>query len=171
MTKPIVNIADVQLQPRPPQFAPTGAAADLYDAKIAFVSRQLGATRLGYNVTAIAPGKRAFPFHSHQMNDEMFFVLSGTGQIRIGESTHAIRPGDIISCPAGGPETAHQIVNTGADELRFLAVSSMSSPDIAEYPESGRFGLFAHLAPAADGKPRMLMHMGREGEGLGYWDS
>lgn len=43
----------------------------------------------------------------------MFFVLQGTGEIRIGESTLPIRPGDVIACPAGGKETAHQIVNTG----------------------------------------------------------
>ncbi|WP_454620334.1 cupin domain-containing protein [Bradyrhizobium cenepequi] len=104
------------------------------------------------------------------MNDEMFFVLSGTGEIRIGENLHPIRSGDIISCPAGGPETAHQIVNTGTEELRYLAVSSMHYPEVAEYPESGRFGVLADLAPTPDGRPRMFMHVGREGEGLGYWD-
>lgn len=171
MTKPIMNVADVDLQPRPPAFAPTGAAAELYDARIAFVSRRMGATSLGYNVTAVPPGKRAFPFHSHLTNDEMFFVLSGTGEIRIGEEVHPIRPGDIISCPAGGPQTAHQIINTGTEELRYLAVSSMHMPEIAEYPESGRFGLLAPLTSASDGSPRMLMYMGREDDTLPYWDS
>lgn len=171
MTKPILNIADVELQPRPPQFAPTGAAAEIIDAKIAFVSRQAGASKLGYNVTAIPPGKRAFPFHNHQTNDEMFFILSGTGEIRIGEGRHVIRPGDIISCPAGGPETAHQIINTGTEELRFLGVSSMYPTDIVEYPDSGRFGVLADLAPTPDGRPRMLMYVGRESDSLGYWDA
>lgn len=171
MTKPIINVADVDMQVRPPGLAPTGPAAELYDARIAFVSRQHGASKLGYNITAVPPGKRAFPFHSHQMNDEMFFIWSGTGEVRIGGEVHPIRPGDIISCPAGGPETAHQIVNTGSEELRYLAVSSMHAPEIAEYPESGRFGLLALLAPAPDGSPRMLMFVGRESETLGYWDS
>jgi uncharacterized cupin superfamily protein len=171
MTKPIVNIDDVDLQPRPPQYAPTGAAAEIIDARVAFVSRQFGATKLGYNVTAIPPGKRAFPCHNHQTNDEMFFIVSGSGEIRIGEERYALRPGDIISCPAGGLETAHQIINTGTGELRYLAVGSTHSPDVVEYPESGRFGILADLAPAPDGKPRRLMYVGREGDSLPYWDS
>ncbi len=36
MTKPIVDIAEIDLQPRPPGMAPTGAAAELYDARIGF---------------------------------------------------------------------------------------------------------------------------------------
>lgn len=171
MTSPIVNLADLELQPRPPQFAPTGAAAEIYEARAAFVSRQLGASKLGYNVTAIAPGKRAFPFHNHHCNDEMFFILSGAGEIRIGDACYPVRAGDIVSCAAGGPETAHQIVNSGAEELRFLAVSSMHSPDVVEYPESGRFGLLANLAPTTEGQERVMMYVGREEDGLGYWES
>lgn len=171
MTTPILNVADAELHPRPPQYAPTGAAAEIIDARVAFVSRQFGASKLGYNVTAIPPGKRAFPFHNHQVNDEMFFILSGSGTIRIGEEQHAIRSGDIISCPAGGPETAHQIVNTGTEELQFLAVSSTFSPDIVEYPDSGRFGVLADLTPTPDGQPRSLMYVGREADSLPYWDS
>lgn len=171
MTTPILNVADAELHPRPPQYAPTGAAAEIIDARVAFVSRQFGASKLGYNVTAIPPGKRAFPFHNHQVNDEMFFILSGSGTIRIGKEQHVIRSGDIISCPAGGPETAHQIVNTGTEELRFLAVSSTFSPDIVEYPDSGRFGVLADLKPTPDGQPRSLMYVGREADGLPYWDS
>jgi uncharacterized cupin superfamily protein len=170
MSQSIINIADIVLEPRPPAFAPKGAAAERYDATMALVSRQLGAKKLGFNVTAVPPGKRAFPFHSHQVNDEMFFVLAGTGEIRIGQDVHPIRTGDIISCPAGGPETAHQIVNTGSEELRYLAVSSMQTPEIAEYPDTGRFGVLAHLAPAADGTPRFFAFVGRESESGDYWE-
>src|SRR5215470_14882191 len=170
MTKPIVNIADIEPQPRPAAFAPIGAAAEKYDAKMGFVAARIGARKLGYNITAVPPGKRAFPFHNHQVNEEMFFVLAGAGEIRIGRETYPIRAGDIIACPAGGPETAHQILNTGAEELRYLAVSTKLSPEIAEYPDTGRFGVLADLAPGADGKPRMFAFMAREGESLDYWE-
>ena len=49
----------------------------------------------------------------------MFFVLHGSGEVRIGEARYPIRAGDIIACPAGGKETAHQIINTGNEELRY----------------------------------------------------
>jgi uncharacterized cupin superfamily protein len=77
MIRPILNIADVELLARAPGFAPTGAAGERYDAQIGFISRQVGAKKLGYNVTAVPPGKRAFPFHNHQVNEEMFVGREG----------------------------------------------------------------------------------------------
>ena len=170
MSRPVVNIADIELRPRPAAFAPTGPAAERYDAKVGFIGPRIGAKKLGYNITAVPPGKRAYPFHSHQVNEEMFFVLAGTGEVRIGQDMFPIRPGDIIACPPGGPETAHQIVNTGTEELRYLAVSTKQSPEIAEYPETGRFGILGELAPNADGTPRRFMFMGRPDQSLDYWE-
>lgn len=165
----LLNIADLPLHPRPPQFAPTGAAAALYEAQMGFISGPAGARKLGYNLTSLPPGKRGFPFHNHHFNDEMFFILSGAGEVRIGPKTYPLRPGDILSCPAGGPETAHQIVNTGAEALRYLAISSMHNPDVVEFPDQGRFGLFADLAPSAEGAARGLLYIGREKDSLPYW--
>src|SRR3954452_4705813 len=75
MPKQIVNIAELEMQPRTPQFAPTGPAAERYDARVAFIATRIGAKKLGYNLTAVPPGKRAYPFHSHRVQEEMFFVL------------------------------------------------------------------------------------------------
>ncbi|MBK7355851.1 cupin domain-containing protein [Propionivibrio sp.] len=170
MTKPIINIADVELEPRPGAFTPTGSAAERFDAKMAYIGPRIGAQKLGYNITAVPPGKRAFPLHNHRVNEEMFFVLQGTGEVSIGDSTYPIRSGDVIACPAGGKETAHQIVNTGADELRYLAVSTKLSPEIAEYPNSGKFGVLAELPAGPDGKPQRFMFVGRECGSLNYWE-
>lgn len=168
--KNIVNINDLELQPRPPQFAPTGPAAERYDARAALVSRQMGAKKLGFNITAIPPGKRAFPLHNHQTNEEMFFILEGEGQLRLGAGTWPIRAGDLVSCPPGGRESAHQLINTGTADLKFLAVSTREQVDICDYPDSGKFGVLADLAPE-DGKPRMFSYIGREGDnGVSYWD-
>ena len=170
MTKPVVNIADIELQPRPAAFAATGAAAERYDARMGRIGPRVGAQQLGYNITAVPPGKRAFPLHSHRVNEEMFLVLQGTGEVRIGNDTYPLRSGDVIACPAGGKETAHQIVNTGAEELRFLAVSTTRSPELCEYPESEKFGVYAEFPAGADGRPKMFRYLGREAQGIDYWD-
>jgi uncharacterized cupin superfamily protein len=170
MNRPILNIADVELQPRPAAFAATGAAAERYDARMGQIAPRLGAQKLGYNITAVPPGKRAFPFHNHRINEEMFFVLEGTGEVRIGETVHPIRAGDIVACPAGGRETAHQIINTGTEELRYLAVSTKLSPEIAEYPESGKFGVLAEYSAGADGKPQTFRFIGRQANSIDYWE-
>ncbi|HXH64736.1 MAG TPA: cupin domain-containing protein [Mariprofundaceae bacterium] len=170
MTTPIINISDVELQPRPPALSPTGPAAERFEARMGPIAPRIGAQKLGYNITAVPPGKRAFPLHNHYANEEMFFVLEGSGEVRIGEATYPIRSGDIIACPAGGRETAHQIVNTGDQELRYLAVSTRLYPEIAEYPDSGKFGVLAERPPDADGSPRVFRFVGREELGIDYWE-
>jgi uncharacterized cupin superfamily protein len=170
MTKPILNIADVELQPRPAAFAATGDVAKRYDARMGFLAQSLGAQKLGYNITAVPPGKRAFPFHNHHINEEMFFILEGSGEIRIGEARYPIRPGDVIACPPGDKQTAHQIINNSTSELKYLAISSKVSPEIVDYPDSGKFGILAEYSPSADGKPQIFRFIGRENEQTSYWD-
>ena len=160
MTKHIINIAEVELQPRPPQYAPTGRAAERYEARVAMIAPQIGAKKLGYNLTAVPPGKRAYPLHSHRVLEEMFFVLEGTGEVRIGAETFSIRAGDIIACPTGGPETAHQIVNTGKTELRYLAVSTKEATEICEYPDTGKIAGFGES----------LRFIVRGEQQIGYWE-
>jgi uncharacterized cupin superfamily protein len=171
MTSPILNLDALDLQPwgQGVSIPGAGQANDRYQARIGFVSRQLGAQKLGYNLTVLPPGKSAFPFHCHSVNEEMFFVVEGQGEIRIGDARHPIRAGDVIACPPGGPETAHQIVNTSQADLKVLAVSTRISTEVCEYPDTGRFGLIAELPGGADGKPRQLRFVGRATESLEYW--
>jgi uncharacterized cupin superfamily protein len=170
MLKPIVNVADVSLDPTPPEFAPTGPAAERFEAKTGVISTRIGARKLGYNITAVPPGKRAYPFHNHPAKEEMFFVLQGSGDVRIGEARYPIRTGDIIACPGGGRETAHQIINTGTEELRYLAVSTEHSLEMAQYPDSGKFAVKAEIGTAPDGTPQRFIFVGRETPSVDYWD-
>lgn len=157
--KTVINISSLDLQPNP--FPPQNPTQKEFGGKLAWVGPLVGAQKLGYNVTAVEPGKRVFPFHNHRVNEEMFFVLEGSGEVRIGSETYPITKGDIIACPPGGPETAHQIINTGTEELKYLAVSTKESPEIADYPDSGKFGILAN-----DG----FRYVGRADKSLDYWE-
>jgi uncharacterized cupin superfamily protein len=167
--KPIVNVADVALQPRPPAFSATGDAAQRFDARMGMVGPQIGARLLGYNITAVPPGKRAFPLHNHMVNEEMFFILEGSGELRLGDATHPVRTGDIIACPPGGPETAHQLINTGDTELRYLAVSTKIAAEVCQYPDSGKFAVSVYDESGAPGQWR-FRHVGRPDDAHDYWE-
>lgn len=144
-------------------------APPLYDgAAVAPIAPLVGAHRLGYNLTVVPPGKAAYPFHSHYGNEEMFFILEGCGELRYGDEHHPLRAGDIVACPPGGPETAHQIRNTSPDAvLRYLAVSTAQSPDMFHYPDSGKTGASHYPESGDDGVVRLR---NRIDHNLDYWD-
>ena len=135
-----------------------------FDAHLGAIGEKIGARRLGYNVTVIPPGKAAFPKHSHRANEEMFFVIDGLGELRLGDAVHPVRAGDVIACPPGGPDTAHQLFNTGDAPLKILAVSTMEYPEICEYPDSGKFLATTGMAPTD------FRTIGRTADGLDYFD-
>ncbi|TVZ38440.1 putative cupin superfamily protein [Alteromonadaceae bacterium 2753L.S.0a.02] len=143
-----------------------------FEARIGAISNEIGAERLGYNLTVLPPGKCAFPFHNHRVNEEMFFVVSGRGELRFGDAITAITEGDVIACPPGGREHAHQIRNISeTDELRYLAVSTRMSPEIAEYPDSDKYGVLGEF-PGKAGEPDESLRLIVRGHATleDYWD-
>lgn len=166
--RPIMNVADVELRPAHPPLGPE-LGRKFEGAKLGAIGALIGAEKLGYNVTVVPPGRRAFPFHVHTVNEEMFFILEGEGSVRLGSETFSVKTGDVIACPPGGPERAHQIINTGERELRYLAVSTKLTPEIALYPDSNKFGVMAQL-PNAEGERRPFRFLSRSEMSLEYYD-
>lgn len=156
MSRPFVNLDDLRL------FA--HAHGEKFAGKGARIGSALGARRLGYGLTELPPGKAAWPFHTHHSVEEMFLVLAGEGSLRWGDETHAIRDGDCICAPAGGP--AHQIINTSDAPLRFLSVSSIAPTDVVDFPDSGK--VMVNVGDGTSSVPRM--HVFRRGEEVDYWD-
>ena len=140
-----------------------------YEAEIAPVGAQLESRKIGFNVTIIPPGKKAFPYHAHRGNEEMFFILEGEGSVRIAGATHRIRQGDFISLPPGR-DSAHQILNDSQAPLKYLAVSTMDVPEVVEYPDSGKLGVMAGTlggrAPMSD----TIRHFANLKDGVDYWE-
>jgi uncharacterized cupin superfamily protein len=156
--KPIVNIADVPLQ--------DFGKGEKFAAKIGRIAPMLGSTGLGCMLTVVPPGKRAFPFHRHHVIHELFFVLSGAGEYRLGDKRHPLRAGDVIAAPAGGE--AHQIINTGSEELRYLGLSTLGEVDVVDYPDSGKMAVAAGIKNA-DFTTATYRGMGRIAP-ADYWD-
>ncbi len=170
MHPPILNLDQVELEPLPEALAPDGETAARYQQRLARVGQQLGAQKLGYRLYVLEPGMRGSPFHSHRVNEEMFYVVAGEGQIRLGAERFPIRAGDVIACPPGGQEAAHQIINTSTGELRYLAVSTQQSPEICEYPDSGKYAVMDDFKIDADGNATGFVAIARPADGVDYWD-
>jgi len=167
MSSPVINIADLKIQSVGPERAPKGPNADRYDIRWGEISSHIGAKKLGYNLTVVAPGKQNCPFHNHHMEEAMFFILEGEGELRYGKERYPLKPGDIIACPTGGPDTAHQIINTGKTEMRYLSVSTVAEIEICDYPDSNKFGVYE---TRPDAKAPHVRFLSRPDKSLDYWD-
>ena len=163
MTSPIVNFRDA------PAIDNSPGAEARFGAMIAPLSAALGLVGLGAMFVSVAPGKRAFPFHNHLGNDEMFVILEGEGTYRFGDAEYAVAAGSICAAPRGGPETAHQLINTGSKTLKYIGISTSNDPDIAEYPDSGKFAAMA-IAPGPDFMHAHLKVVARREDGRDYWE-
>ena len=169
MTRPIINLDELEFVRWSSRFSQPQQPPERFGADVAEVGRKIGARKLGYNVTVIDPGKAAYPAHAHRVNEEMFLVLEGEGEVRIGEERHAVRHGDFIAHPPGGPETAHQLRNTGPGPLKLLSVSTFESVDVIEYPDSGKTA-FGVLTAGPDGKPQLKRGITYNEGQPAYWD-
>ncbi len=167
---PVINLSDLEVRTVDPERAPRGGTTSPYDIRWAEFANRIGARQLGYNLTVVAPGKRNCPFHSHRAEEEMFFILEGTGELRYGQSRHPLRAGDFIACPVRGPETAHQIINTGDVEMRYLSLSTMAPIEVCEYPDSGKFGLFEDQPWDADRNRKPMRHLAKRDDTRDYWE-
>lgn len=143
---------------------------DAFAARLAQVAAPRGAKRLGARYVELPPGKKAWPFHAHHANDELFVILSGSGRVRFGAGTYEVAAGDVVVCPAGGAETAHQLTAGGDAPLTYLAVSTMHDPDVLEYPDSGKVAAFAGAAPGGDKGARRVALVVRADSAVDYWD-
>ncbi len=163
MSSPIKNIADIE-------FTRDLEHGDQFSARVAPVGTSIGAQKLSYNITEVEPGKRAFPFHNHHTNEEMFFILKGRGTLRFGAEEHPITEGDFIACPPGDASSAHQLVNTGDETLRYLALSTTLDTDVFQYPDSGKFGVVAGRKPGMTPLEAPFAGFYVEDTRVGYWD-
>jgi uncharacterized cupin superfamily protein len=130
MVKPIMNLDDVEFD----DVEENG----YYTSKRGQISDHIGAQKLGYNLTVLPPGKAQCPFHNHHGEEEMFLILEGEGELRFGDQRYPIRRHDVIACPTGGRDVAHQIINTGSVTMRYLALSNVVDIETCEYPDSNK---------------------------------
>ena len=147
----VINIDQLKLEPF--------SKGEQYQCDAVRIGPLLGAKDLGYSYDVVPPGKRSCPFHSHRAEEEMFFIVKGSGTLRYGNETRKIRAGDFICCPVGGPDTAHQIINDSDAELGYISVSTMMPAEVCEYSDSKKVGAYGGG----------LRHMTRIEHHVDYW--
>jgi len=68
------------------------------------------------DVYCLEPGQEQIA-HAHAGSDKVYFVIEGAADVRIGDETRRLGPGDAAHA---GPSTSHGIANPGPGRLTAL---------------------------------------------------
>src|SRR3954463_8493169 len=89
--------------------------------------RPLGAEQIALNVRVLAPGATHVPpgedatmGHSHNTIEEIYFVIDGELNIKLGDDVHTLQSRDAVLIPPG---TARSVRNLSDHEAAFAMVS------------------------------------------------
>lgn len=72
--------------------------------------------RMFCDVYCFEPSQAQTP-HAHAGSDKVYYILEGKGQVRVGDETKELSPGDIALAPAGSDHGVH---NPGPERLTVL---------------------------------------------------
>jgi uncharacterized cupin superfamily protein len=117
----------------------------IFDGRARRAGKAAGAVATGLNYVVLPGGGNGAPAHCHSQEEELFVVLAGGGVLELfsgadqSPEEHPLRPGDVISRPAG-TGVAHAF-RPGADGLTYLAYGTREPNDMCFYPQSGRVSL------------------------------
>jgi uncharacterized cupin superfamily protein len=156
----VVNVDEVESMSRPKgRFGATGRR----------LGAPAGARAIGFNWMELLPGKTSFPYHYHTGIEEGLYVLSGSGELRIGKDKVAVRAGDYAAFPAG-PDHAHTLTNTGTEPLRYLSFSNQNTTDVCAYPDSNKFAFAAMPDPSTWPQGMWVYRLIKDQPSVGYFD-
>jgi uncharacterized cupin superfamily protein len=113
-------------------------------SRFTFLSDGAGARRLGVNRIQVPPGHAATPQHAE--NEELFFVLAGSGWSHQEDGTFAIRAGDAIHYRAW--EVAHTVI-AGDEGLDLIAMGTVDLHGGTRFPRLNLVKL-EHLLVSGD---------------------
>jgi uncharacterized cupin superfamily protein len=108
------------------------------------LGRAAGTVGVGVNRVRVDPGARSTPLHMEGAEEEIFFVLEGSGlswqDDGDGQKTYEIRAGDCLVHVAGAE--AHSVV-AGTDGIDYLAFGTRAKAEYAFFPrlKAGRIGM------------------------------
>jgi uncharacterized cupin superfamily protein len=93
-----------------------------------------GLTRLGVNLTRLAPGAISALRHAHSRQDEFIYVLQGTPTLVTDAGDTPLAPG-MCAGFAAGTGNAHRLINHSDADVVYLEIGDRTPDDQATYPD------------------------------------
>ena len=94
------------------------------------------------SIYEVPPRKSAVPYHYHLRNEEVFFIMSGTGLLKTPEGERTVTAGDFLYFP-NNEDGAHKITNISETEpLVYADFDLLHDLEVVFYPDSDKAGIF-----------------------------
>ena len=130
---PLVRDVDVPREAEEHFAHPLNPSSDIYGVSL---SERVGLERLGIHRVRVPPGKEAFVYHSHTVEEEFLFILSGRGVAEIDGEELEVGPGDFMGFPT--PSVPHHLRNPFDEDLVYLMGGERREVEIARFPRLGK---------------------------------
>jgi uncharacterized cupin superfamily protein len=117
-------------------------------------------------VWELDPSCTQAPYHFHHGGEELLIVLRGTPTLRSPEGERELKEGEVVHFPRG-PEGAHQLSNRSGEIARYVIAAALPTPEIIEYPDSGKIAAMARTETSAGGP---LFTVNRLADAVDYYD-
>lgn len=108
----------------------------------------VGFQRLGVHLLRLPPGHESFVHHTHYTEEELIYVLSGSGIAELGTVEHEVGAGDFLGFPT--PSIGHQLRNESDQDLVYLVAGERQRLEISEFPKLGKRVLRYQMTVAID---------------------
>jgi quercetin dioxygenase-like cupin family protein len=66
------------------------------------------------------------PPHKHEQKEQIFFIIGGEGEVKIGNDVFPAKPGDLLFVPAN---VVHQTINRGKESLDYFLFNAFLNED------------------------------------------
>jgi mannose-6-phosphate isomerase-like protein (cupin superfamily) len=94
---------------------------------VEFLARSEDTPRFNLALITIQPHREGPPIHSHENEDDSFYILEGEITVVLEDSEVAAGPGTFVLVPPG---VAHTFANRGDEILRMLNIHAPAGFDL-----------------------------------------
>ena len=132
----IKNIADIQAMKQ-------DQSDTTFNVKPVIIGKDVDTCATSF--VEIPPGKYGWPYHYHDQSEEIFYVISGQGQLRSFYGEKNVKAGDILCFPTG-EKGGHLVLNTSETEpLIYVDFEvKINKTDIVTMPDEGKIELIGN---------------------------
>ena len=130
--KNIIDVNNVELE--------NWSIGDAYSGKSTEIAQRFKSEKLGFHIEILSPKKFSCPYHYHELEEELFFIIEGSGTLRQNNEYQKVSAGDLIFFGLG-ENYSHQFYNHTAKDFKFIAISNRDNSDIAIYPDSQKINI------------------------------